>query len=566
MEPQSSFADGVYVDRPCKAFLSTLSTLPALGTLWIDAGSKGITLKALLTRSHYCMKFAYSLSSLKPVLAVVLATGVLSISARSFAQSSPTNLPRSTVVAQSSPSGAVCPAQLGGAIARITDRPALAKVRWGILVQTLDNPTRRQTLFARNAATPLIPASNVKILTTAAALTAQGGNYRFRTAVFGDRAQPTLSQSTLRIVGHGDPTLTTPQLKTLVQQLSQQGVQQVEQLIGDDTYFRGAATNPYWDADDRTQGYGAPVNSLMLNQNAIGVTLFPQRVGQPLRVQWDDPTDARTWRTSNQTVTVAANRSEFVDAARTANQALIRLSGQLRVGSEAETIAVSVPNPGNYLIDKFRTALAAANIVVQRSTVVKVTPAPPGLVELAAVESPPLAQLLIETNRESNNIYAETLLKTLGVTTQTATNQDATTSGIAAIKATLTPLGVNAAGYSMVDGSGLASRNRASSETLVQTLQAMAQRPDAAVYRNSLAIAGVNGTLKNRFRNTAAQGKLQGKTGTIGGVVALSGYLTPPNHPDLALSVLTNYSGTSTATLRGAVDEMVLLLTRLRSC
>jgi D-alanyl-D-alanine carboxypeptidase/D-alanyl-D-alanine-endopeptidase (penicillin-binding protein 4) len=94
----------------------------------------------------------------------------------------------------------------------------------------------------------------------------------------------------------------------------------------------------------------------------------------------------------------------------------------------------------------------------------------------------------------------------------------------------------------------------------------MAHRPDAAVYRNSLAIAGVNGTLKNRFRNTAAQGRLQGKTGTIGGVVALSGYLTPPNHPDLAFSLLTNSSGTSTATVRGAVDEIVLVLTRLRSC
>jgi D-alanyl-D-alanine carboxypeptidase/D-alanyl-D-alanine-endopeptidase (penicillin-binding protein 4) len=565
-EPKSSFSDGVMLDR---LFQSSSQhgclTLPAFGTLWVDAGSKGIALDALLTLPNHCMKVAYPVSSMKPVLAVVLATSTLSMSPRSFAQTPPqASLSRSTVLAQANTSGAVCPSQLGSTIARIIDRPALANVRWGILVQTLDQPTRRQTLFARNAATSLIPASNIKILTTAAALTALSANYRFRTAVFGDRTRPALSQPILRLVGHGDPTLTTPQLKALVQQLSQQGVQQVEQLIGDDTYFRGAATNPYWDADDTTQGYGAPVNSLMLNQNAIGVTLFPQRVGQPLRVQWDDPTDANTWRISNQTVTVSANGSEFVDAVRASNQ-LMRLTGQLRVGSAAETIAISVPNPGNYLIDKFRTVLTAANITVQRSTVVKVTPAPPRLVELAAVESPPLAQLLIETNRESNNVYAETLLKTLGVT-QSASNQDATVSGIAAIKAILTPLGVNAAGYSMVDGSGLASRNRASSEALVQTLQAMAQRPDAAVYRNSLAIAGVNGTLKNRFRNTAAQGKLQGKTGTIGGVVALSGYLMPPNHPDLAFSLLTNSSGTSTAMVRGAVDEIVLVLTRLRSC
>lgn len=508
------------------------------------------------------MKFASSLNGVQPMFAVLLTAGVLSISVRSMAQTPLPSQPRSSVLAQAKPANAICPAQLGSAIARITDRASLSGVRWGILVQTLDQPTQRQTLFARNATTLLIPASNNKLLTTAAALNALGADYRFRTAVLGDRATPNLS--TLRIVGHGDPTLTTLQLKTLVQQLSQKGVRQVEQLVGDDTYFRGVATNPNWDADDTLQGYGAPVNSLMLNQNAIGVTLFPQRVGQPLRVQWDDPTDASIWRISNQSVTVSASGSEFVDAVRTANQ-MIRVTGQLRVGSEAEPIAVSIPNPGNYLIDKFRTALTAANITVQRSTVVKVTPAPAGQVELAAVASAPLSQLLIETNRESNNIYAETLLKTLGVT-QTASSQDATASGIAAVKATLTPLGVKPAGYSMVDGSGLADRDRASPEALVQTLQAMAQSPNAGVYRNSLAIAGVNGTLKNRFRNTAAQGKLQGKTGTITGVVALSGYLTPTNHPDVVLTILTNYSGASTTTVRSAVDEIVLLLTRLQSC
>ncbi|MBW4691792.1 MAG: D-alanyl-D-alanine carboxypeptidase/D-alanyl-D-alanine-endopeptidase [Lyngbya sp. HA4199-MV5] len=467
---------------------------------------------------------------------------------------------RATSLAQAT-ANTVCPAQLSSAIDRITQRKALAGVRWGIVVQTLANPANRKTLVARNATTLLAPASNNKLLTTAAALTALGAAYRFRTGVYGDSTQPNLT--TLRIVGRGDPSLTTAQLTTVAQQLRQKGVQQVEQLIGDDTYFRGAATNPNWDADDTLQGYGAPVNSLMLNQNGIGLTLFPQRVGQPLRIQWDDPTDANSWSLRNQSVTVSASSGEYVDAVRTAR--VIQVSGQLRVGSEAETIAVSIPNPGNYLIDKFRTALINASIPIQRTTVVKATPAPPGLTELAAVESAPLAQLLIETNRESNNTYAEALLKTLGAT-QAANSQDATASGIEAVRTTLTPLGVNPAGYRMVDGSGLASRDRATPEALVQTLQAMSQSSNASVFRNSLAVAGINGTLKNRFRNTAAQGKLQGKTGTISGVVALSGYLTPINHPDLALSILTNYSGASTASVRSAVDEMVLVLTRLRSC
>ena len=508
------------------------------------------------------MNFESSLNFNRVWMTLLATAGALMVAnAASAAQPLTQAKVRSSAVAQASAAGALCPAQLGSAIDRITKRPSLSGVRWSILVQPLGAPSR--TLFASNATTLLMPASNNKLLTTAAALKALGAQYRFRTAVYGDSAQPNLA--TLRIVGHGDPSLTIAQLVTLAQQLQQKGVQQVEQLIGDDTYFRGAATNPYWDADDTLQGYGAPVNSLMLNQNGIGLTLVPQQVGQPLRVQWDDPTDASSWRVSNQSITVSASGGEFVDAVRVSNQRLIRVTGQLRAGSEAEPIAVSIPNPGNYLIDKFRAALTNANVIVQRSTVVKATPAPPGQVELAAIESPPLAQLLVETNQESNNTYAETLLKTLGAV-QSPGNQDATASGIAAVKTTLTPLGVNPASYSMVDGSGLASRDRASAAALVQTLQAMAQVPDATVYRNSLSIAGVSGTLKNRFRNTAAQGKLQGKTGTIAGVVALSGYLTPPNHPDVALSILTNYSGASTTTVRSAVDEIVLVLTRLRSC
>jgi D-alanyl-D-alanine carboxypeptidase/D-alanyl-D-alanine-endopeptidase (penicillin-binding protein 4) len=457
---------------------------------------------------------------------------------------------------------AICPVQLEGAINRIADRTRSS--RWGILVQTLDNdPGRRKTLFARNATTLLIPASNNKLFTTAAILTKLGAQYRIRTSVYGDNTQP--NQAGLRIVGRGDPSLTTAQLALLAQQLNQQGIQQVTQLIGDDTYFRGSAINPDWDRDDTLAGYGAPVNSLMLNQNGIGLTLFPQSVGQPLRIQWNDPTDTDQWRVNNRSVTVAAGAGEYVDASRSANQWVIQVDGQLRVGSEPEPVSVSVPNPGNYLVAKFRTALINAKIGVANSTVVQATPTPAGLVELGTVDSPPLSQLLIETNQESNNTYAEALLKTLG-RVQTPTNLNATESGTAAVKAILSPLGVNSAQYRMVDGSGLADRNRASVTAFVQTLQAMVQGSEAPFYRNSLAIAGVNGTLKKRFRNTPAQGRLFAKTGTISGVVALSGYLNPPDYAPLAFSVLVNYSSDSPSTIRSAVDEIVLVLTRLKSC
>ncbi len=461
-----------------------------------------------------------------------------------------------------SPPIPLCPAQLSASINGVLNR--LPAVRWGILVQTLDVPANRVAVYARNPDTLLILASNNKLLTTAAALQQLGASYRIRTTVTGNRRSSSLS--TLRIIGRGDPSLTTTQLTGLAQRLAQQGIRQVALLIGDDTYFQGAATNPKWDPDDTLQGYGAPVNSLMLNQNGIGVTLFPQRVGQPLRVQWDDPTDAQTHRLANRSITVAKGQDEFVEVYRDrSNGFLIQIEGQLQEGSASEPAAASIANPGNYLVDKFRRVLLAHQIAIAQSTVVKITPAPPGEVELAALESPSLADLLKETNQNSNNIYAEALLKTLG-RLQNPRTQDATASGITAVKAILTALGVNSNHYWMVDGSGLANQNRATASVLVQTLQAIAQAPNAQIFRASLPVAGVSGTLSDRFRGTAAQGRLQAKTGTITGVVALSGYLTPPNYPPLAFSILANDPKTSASRLRAAVDEIVLLLTRLRSC
>jgi D-alanyl-D-alanine carboxypeptidase/D-alanyl-D-alanine-endopeptidase (penicillin-binding protein 4) len=440
----------------------------------------------------------------------------------------------------------------------------LPSVRWGIFIQTVDVPARRLTLYAQKPKLLLIPASNNKLLTTAAALQKLGPQYRLRTSLTGNPVGTNLP--TLRVIGRGDPSLKTSHLSTLAQRLNQRGIRQVGLLIGDDTYYPGTAVNPNWDLDDTLAGYGAPVNSLMVNQNGIGLTLFPQQVGQPLRVQWDDPTDAQDWRLDNRSVTVSTNRGEFVDAYRDrTNPFLIRIEGQLRVGATSEPIAAAIANPGNYLVQKFRNALTAAQIRVTQATVVKATPAPAGEIELASLDSPPLATLLQETNQESNNTYAETLLKTLGKL-QSPNHADATTSGIRAVSTILTPLGVNPAGYQMVDGSGLADRNRASAEALVQALQAMAQSPHASVFRASLPTAGVNGTLKNRFRGTAAQNRLQAKTGTISGVVSLSGYLAPPNYSPIILSILANDGRVSASTIRAAVDEMVLLLTQLRSC
>jgi serine-type D-Ala-D-Ala carboxypeptidase/endopeptidase (penicillin-binding protein 4) len=413
-------------------------------------------------------------------IALVSSNFVLSLSPIAVAQTS-------RKVAQA---GGTCAAQLSSRLDRIVDS---VPGRWSVLVQNQAPVGQRQNLYMREPSALLVPASNNKVFTTAAALAKLGARYQLRTPVTGNTNGSELE--TLRVIGQGDPSFSTSNLRSLTKQLKDRGVRKVNLLIGDDTVFRGEPFNPFWADRHRGEGYAAPVNSLLLNENNI----------------YDS----------------------------------------------------SVPNPGNYLVGEFRKMLTSSGIQIVNSTLVKRTPAPPGEVELANVISPPLASLIAETNQSSNNVYAESILKTLG-RLQEPTTLDTTASGVNAVRSILTDLGVNPNRYSMVDGSGLAERNRASAEAFVQTLQAMASRPDADVFRRSMAVAGRSGTLQNRMVNTAAAGVVAAKTGTLRGAISLSGYINSGSSP-LVFSILVN-SESSTGTIRGAIDEMVVLLTKTKSC
>jgi D-alanyl-D-alanine carboxypeptidase/D-alanyl-D-alanine-endopeptidase (penicillin-binding protein 4) len=242
-------------------------------------------------------------------------------------------------------------------------------------------------------------------------------------------------------------------------------------------------------------------------------------------------------------------------------QPVLRIKGQLAVDTEPEVFGLAILDPSEYFMQHFRNVLATEGISVVRASVSSKIPTT-GERELAVVESPPLATLLVETNQESNNLYAEVLLRTLGAD-QTG---DTVELGLTQMRETLTELGVNPESYVLADGSGLSRRSLVSPEAIVQTLKGMAQTKEAMVYRASLPVAGISGTLSRRFRNTAAQGNLQAKTGTLTGVSALSGYLHVPGYQPLVFSIMVNQSDQSSAILRQAIDEIVLLLTRLRSC
>ena len=457
-----------------------------------------------------------------------------------------------TTVAQAQDSP-VCFADLEPAIEDIINSPNLRRSRWGILVQTLNS---EETIYGLAAERHFIPASNAKLLSTGAILTQLGADFRIRTSFYSRGTVPNLEA--LQVVGRGDPSLTTAQLKEIAQRLKEKGVEEIEQLIVQDGYFSEPPLLPSWEWEDVYAYYGTAVNSLILDENAVVLTLLPQELGELVEVNWSNYLAARQWQVENTALTVPEGTPYGVTIDGVLGERTLKIEGELAADAGPDIWGLAVRNPAQYFLTSLRTALILEGIEVKESTVVTTSETNPPGEEIATIESPPLEVLITTTNQPSNNLYAEALLRTLGV--------EKNSSGITAMKESLSALGVDSTGYVLKDGSGLSRHNLVSPQAIVQTLRAIAQTPWAEIYRNSLPLAGVNGTLRRRFQNTPLQGHLRAKTGTVTGTSALSGYLESDNFPPLVFSILINQSDQSVATQRAAIDEIVLLLSRLRSC
>jgi D-alanyl-D-alanine carboxypeptidase/D-alanyl-D-alanine-endopeptidase (penicillin-binding protein 4) len=487
-------------------------------------------------------------------------------------------LPGKTLAATSA--AGICPAALPDRIQQIIEQGQFGQAHWGILVQTLERQVnQRRTLVDRDSQKLFTPASNAKLLTTAAALQRLGSRYRIRTSIFG--APSTSGGWQLQVVGRGDPSLKDPQLEQLAQQLKRRGIIHVQQLVLDDRYFGSDPVNPSWEWGDLQSGYGSIANSLIVNLNYHSLTVTPQQVGQPLKLSWNDPNAIAGWQIINQTRTVSQDASEFLQISRDLGQPILRIHGQLREGGEPDVLDLATLNPQQVFRDRLLQALQAANITVDQ---VLFATADTGQLsqEVAFVESAPLAELVQVTNTESDNLYAEALLQTIGATashdhftTTTAakitpvevTAEDSgTTAGLKVLAQTLEQIGVDRSGYQLTDGSGLARMNLVSPMAFVQTLQAMFYQPNGMAYRASLPIAGKTGTLANRLQATSTIGIVQAKTGTLTGVAGLSGYISPKAYQPLAFSILLNHSLQPNAEQRSAIDQIVLLLAQLKRC
>ena len=454
-----------------------------------------------------------------------------------------------------------CTQDLPIAIEEIISRPKLARSRWGIEIQTETG----KSLYSLDGDKFFTPASAAKLMISAAGLLELGADYQIKTAVYGVGNPPNLTS--LRLEGKGDPSISTKTLKDIVHQLQRKRIKRIENLIIDDSYFTEPKINPTWEWLDVHSYFATAVNSTILNQNTVTLTLLPQQIGQPVKFFWNDAIAAKQWQVVNQATTGNADIDYGIELDGDLGKPVLRLLGELAVNEPPDVWDLTVVDPPQYFLDALRSQLEQAGITVIRGTVVDRAKQYKSETELAAIYSPPLRKILAEINQESNNLYAEVLgqllAKKLGVKTS-----------IEAINQSLAKIGISPAEYVLVDASGLSRQNLVTPQTLVKIIRLMLRSPNqnldqlaiAQSYRQSLAVAGISGTLKRRFKGTSIQGSLWGKTGTLTGVGTLSGYLNPNRYSPLVFSITVNNSNLKSNKIRQAIDEIIVILNNLHQC
>jgi D-alanyl-D-alanine carboxypeptidase/D-alanyl-D-alanine-endopeptidase (penicillin-binding protein 4) len=462
--------------------------------------------------------------------------------------------------AHSAPSGLVT---LQHDIDAILAAPPLEHGYWGVMVKSLDT---HDTLYAVNARKLMMPGSNMKIVTLAAAASRLGWDYRYETKLLADGAiADGKLNGNLIVVGSGDPSLTDATAPAVfaswADTLKAQGVRIIAgNVIGDDRAFSDDPLGMGWSWDDLQDGYAAGVGALQFNEDMARVTIEPGRaVGQPAFVTIAPEAAGLPGR--NRVTTGDAGSTASIEMRRKAGSAMLEVIGSVPLGAPVTVRTVSVDNPTRYFLRALNSALNGAGIDVRGAAVgihdIASAPADDTLSSLIDHRSPPLSELAVRLMKASQNQYAETFLRTLGASdgTPTAGHGAATASLI------VQGWGVPAEGLIQRDGSGLSRYDYVSPEALVTILTYV--DGDATLrtpFEASLPVAGRDGTLSNRMKGTAAEGNARAKSGSMANVRALSGYVTAASGERLVFSILANNFETAPEVINAATDAIVVRL------
>jgi D-alanyl-D-alanine carboxypeptidase/D-alanyl-D-alanine-endopeptidase (penicillin-binding protein 4) len=449
-------------------------------------------------------------------------------------------------------------AELGADVRAILKDPLPARASYSIKLVKLEAGGSAATLFESHSTDALVPASNLKIITTSAALQKLGADFKFRTLLLQHGAD-------LVLVGDGDPSFGDAELlkksgwdvttvfNTWAAGLAQRKFPPVKRLLVDDSIFDMQFLNPHWPGDQTQKRYVAEVAGMNLNTNCVDVYVKPTGMGALVRYITDPPTRYFTIRNS---CVGGSNNSIWLSREPESNELILR--GQATEGNEVP-VSVTLHDPPMFAGTVLAESLAAAGISVgaverDRTARQKYLAGEPGWT-LLAVHQTPLPAVMARANKDSMNLYAECCGKRLGAA---EFGEGSWANGTAAVGKFLQSLGIPPEQYRLDDGCGLSKDNAISANLMVTVLEHDFYGANAKTFMDTMAVVGVDGTMEERFRGTDLRGRVLAKSGFVNGVSCLSGFLKARDENWYAFSILFNNVPAGGTADAKAIEEKIV--------
>jgi serine-type D-Ala-D-Ala carboxypeptidase/endopeptidase (penicillin-binding protein 4) len=427
----------------------------------------------------------------------------------------------------------------------IFNDPNFSNATWGVIIQSLENG---EYFYKRNADKLFIPASDLKIITTASGLILLGPDYRFKTNILiNGKMDGSTLDGDLIIQGRGDPTISGrfyngDKFKVYndwADSLQNYGIDEVEgNLVGDDNAFDDLGMGKGWAWDAESYWYAAPSGAISFNDNVVDIIVKATQKYAYANISTVPNTNYVV--TTDNVITVPADSSTSIDVYRQSGTNLVNVFGTIRVGDSTKTY-VSINNPTQY------SMIVLKNVLDRNNIRIKGFPMDIDFVQKKLDEqqfqkvftyySPTLKEIIKVINKNSENFYSEQLLKTIGLEEEGFGSAD---NGVKAEKSVLQKMGILPDNINIVDGSGLSRLNLVSPAQILKVLAYMYRNKYFIPFYNSLPIAGVDGTLGLRMKGTRAEGNLRAKTGTHFGVSSISGYVFTADNEPVAFSIIAN--------------------------
>ncbi len=444
----------------------------------------------------------------------------------------------------------------------ILESPVFEGARLGLYVGNLTTGRKR---YARHADELLVPASNIKIVSTAAALHFLGTDHRFITRVYGNQDDKGVVNGGLWIQGTGDPWLLPERIWYLANRLYYLGVRQIRgDLTVDDTFFDGPRLSLGWQQDRTSYAYMAPRGAVSVGFNTMLVHIYPAATaGEPAEILIEPRSGYAKIESS--VVTVSRGRTRLaIDVTPDGDRSLVRVSGRISSREAGRGYFRRVDNPPVFAGEVLRQSLKQIGVSFRNSKV-RVGPVPENVDKIAQISSPRLKDLIDRINKHSNNFMAEQIALATGAHVYGPPgNWEKAQQAIELFLDDVVGLTPNS--YAIRNASGLHDVNHMSPRQLVKVLAHVYGQPRLRPeYVASMSVAGTAGTLSSRMLDSDAVGVLRAKTGTLSIASALSGYVTAKRGEVLAFSILVNDYTTPVSEIWAAQDEIGAALAAMDS-